>query len=72
MSISIMTLNSTEIRPWGRAVGLVTGCAVTLVGVVTNVSPHVIAMRAVVSGVLVGSLAAFAARLVRNTGEGRR
>ena len=66
-----MTSNSTETRPWGRAVGLVTGCAVTLVGVVAEVSPHVIAVRAVCSAVLVGSLAAFAVRLARNTGEGR-
>jgi len=66
-----MTSNSKEIRPWGRAAGLVTGCVVTLIGVGTGLSPHVITLRAVCSAVFIGILTAIAVRLMQKTGEGR-
>lgn len=51
-------------RPWGRLLGLLCGCIVTLVGVVFNLDPLVVLQRAVIAGVSMGILGAvFAAVL---------
>lgn len=43
-------------QPWGLAIGLLTGCVVTLIGVVLDLQPDTILFRALVGGGLVGSL----------------
>ncbi|MCA9066214.1 MAG: hypothetical protein KDA96_24270 [Planctomycetaceae bacterium] len=37
--------------PWGRAVGLLLACAVTLIGIATHASPPVIVVRAFITGI---------------------
>ena len=50
-----------EKRPWGRMIGLLTACAVTLIGVAVGIDPDAILVRACVASVITGSLAATAA-----------
>jgi len=57
MSIHSASTKRQPARPWGRAAGLLTGCAVTLTGVAIGLNPDVIAIRASCSGILIGTLA---------------
>lgn len=71
MSVNQASMRRQTDRPWGRAVGLLTGCAVTLIGVVNGLSPSVIAVRAICSGCLIGVIAAAAAAfLLHSSDEG--
>jgi len=45
-----------DIQPWGRAVGLIAGCVVILTGLMRDVGPAEIALRAVISGVLTAAV----------------
>lgn len=62
--------NRRTARPWGRAAGLLTGCAVTLTGVVLGLSPEVIAIRAACSGFLIGGLTAIGVAFLHSSMEG--
>lgn len=39
-------------RPWGRACGLLVGCAVILIGIARSVGPSEIVLRAVTAAVI--------------------
>jgi len=54
----------TTTRPWGRIVGLLTACLVTLIGVLCGLEPDVILQRALISSMLVGFGAAFVVLLL--------
>lgn len=43
-------------QPWGRACGLLGGCATTLAGVVQQVDPDVIVFRATVAAIAIGAV----------------
>ena len=58
------------VRPWGRASGLLTGCAVTLTGVVVGLNPEVIVVRAICSGLLIGGLTAIGMAFLNSSTEG--
>ncbi len=45
-------------QPWGRIVGLLTACSVTLIGVARGIDPGIILLRAAIAAVLLGLLAA--------------
>ncbi len=51
-------------QSWATACGLLTGCAVTLIGLTVGLEPHVILWRAVLSGLLIGSIVAFGMSVV--------
>ncbi len=44
----------TKMNPWGSAVGLLTACLATLIGVWSRLDPDVILARAVAAGLTVG------------------
>ncbi len=48
-------------NPWGRAIGLLAGCVVMVIGVLCKLDPDVILFRAVVAAVVLG----VATRVVR-------
>ena len=60
-------LMATEDRPlpWGRTVGLLTACVVTLVGTFSRLEPFVVLQRAAIAAVLVGTALTLAITLVR-------
>lgn len=70
MSSGPSSRNRRGTRPWGRATGLLTGCAVTLTGVVVGLSPDVIVIRAACSGLLIGGLTAISAAFLHSSAEG--
>jgi len=45
-------------QPWARACGLLGGCATTLAGVIQQVDPDVIVVRAVVAALAIGIVVA--------------
>ena len=51
-------------RPWGRILGLLCGCIVTLVGVSSNLDPLLVLKRAVTAGLVVGLIGAIFTALV--------
>lgn len=59
--------SNANISPWGRVVGLLVGCAVTLVGVIAQLDPHVILFRAATSAFAVGTTVAIGLSVVRTT-----
>ncbi|MFK7821951.1 MAG: hypothetical protein AB8G99_24855 [Planctomycetaceae bacterium] len=61
------TKSTIEASPWGRVTGLLTGCAVTLVGVFSQLDPHVILFRAGTGAFIVGMAVATGVSLVRTT-----
>ena len=52
-------------RPWGSAIGLLTGCFVALAGVALGFEPETVALRAVVGSFVVGIVVSIACSLVR-------
>ncbi|HUS39665.1 MAG TPA: hypothetical protein VMX74_09455 [Pirellulales bacterium] len=54
----------TPSPPWGRIVGLLTACLVTLIGVLSGLAPDLILQRALISSVIAGFGAAFVALLL--------
>lgn len=69
MSTQSTSRKRNTTRPWGRAFGLLTACVVTLIGVSRNLSPDVIAIRAICSGLLIGGLAAVGMAFLQTTGK---
>ena len=61
--------SQSDQSPWGRVAGLLTACAVTLVGVMSGLDPHVILIRAAISSLVVGVVVAVGVSLVRVTRE---
>ena len=53
----------TERKPWGAVSGLLTACAVTLIGVVSGLEPDVILFRAAVAGCVLGLMATLGAAM---------
>lgn len=47
-------MDSPEERPWGRAIGLLAACIITLVGAMNWLDPDVILKRALFAGALIG------------------
>jgi hypothetical protein len=43
-------------RPWGRCAGVLTGCLVTLIGVLYGVDPATILLRATIAALILGVL----------------
>lgn len=56
--------SSGPARPWGRIVGLLAACFVTLIGVARGIDPGIILLRAAVAAVVLGLLAALVNYLV--------
>jgi len=50
--------------PWGKMTGFLSACVVTLIGVVRDMDPDVILVRALGAGLIVGVMAAVAGRIV--------
>jgi hypothetical protein len=51
--------------PWGGIVGLLTGCVMTLLGVVQGHEPETILLRAAIGGAVTGMLAKAATMVIR-------
>ena len=51
--------------PWGRSVGFLAASLIVLVGVVRNLDPDVVLLRASVGGLVLGLLAAVVARSMK-------
>lgn len=45
-------------QPWGRLTGLLAACGATVIGITRDLDPDVILLRALVSGLVVGVVAA--------------
>ena len=56
--------SSDHDKPWGRIVGLLAGCLVTLIGVAHGIDPGIILLRAVVAALLLGVLTAILNHLI--------
>lgn len=54
-----------RLGPIGTVAGMCTASAVTLVGVLLGLEPHVILLRAAVSAVLMGSVLAFGLSVIQ-------
>jgi len=50
--------------PWGKITGFLSACVVTLIGVVRDIDPDVILVRALAAGVIVGIMSAMAGKIV--------
>ncbi len=48
--------DKNEKQPWGRVIGLLTACGVTLIGVFYGIEPEIILVRALVAGSVLGTL----------------
>ena len=59
-------------RAWTQALALLTGCYVTLVGAVRQVSPEEILFRAVVASIVVLFLTRFALSAIQGLTRGNR
>jgi hypothetical protein len=62
-------MEDTSNQPWGRLSGLLAAAAAMLIGVVRNLNPDVILMRAVVSGVVVGMVVGLLSRFLQRIAE---
>lgn len=51
-------------QPWGRMLGLLAASAAMLIGVVRDLNPDVIVVRALVAGVIIGAVAGVLTRVL--------
>lgn len=52
-------------QPWGLATGLLAGCVITLIGVLLDLQPDTILLRALLGGSLIGGLTSVVVRSCR-------
>ena len=56
-------------QPWGRLSGLLAAAGAMLIGVLRNLNPDTILLRAVISGVVVGAVVELLSRFLRQLAE---
>jgi hypothetical protein len=61
-----------ERASWGAASGLLAGCGLTLIGVIRNLSPDIILIRALAGGAIVALVASIVSAGLRLAVEGDR
>lgn len=62
-------MQETPDQPWGRLSGLLAAAGAMLIGVLRNLNPDVIVLRAIVSGTVVGIVVGLLTRLLRRLAE---
>jgi hypothetical protein len=57
-------MDDTTPQPWGRMLGLLAASGAMLIGVVRDLNPDVILVRAVVAGIIIGAVAGVLSRVL--------
>jgi len=57
-------MDDTSQQPWGRMLGLLAASAAMMIGVVRDLNPDVIVVRALVAGVIIGAVAGVVSRVL--------
>lgn len=56
-------------QPWGRMLGLLAASGAMLIGVVRDLNPDVIVVRALVAGVIIGAVAGVLTRILTSIAQ---
>lgn len=57
-------MDNTSPQPWGRMLGLLATSGAMLLGILRDLNPDVILMRALVAGVIIGAVAGCVSRVL--------
>lgn len=57
-------MDNTSQQPWGRMLGLLAASGAMLLGILRDLNPDVILVRALVAGIVIGAVAACVSRVL--------